>query len=160
VENNKSWLVQLATAKPSPALVLGMYIVIVSVTGGLLYLFRELGTVRQEVQLKTQADDAKVKAASDSVLFDIIKQKNTELLSLRNENKDCKKEVGAWVERLITSADASAEKREKEYRERIYKFETADSKRSVISAKRELLLKKAETNINTLEQHKLQSNEN
>lgn len=155
---DKNWLVSLAERKPSPALVLGMYIVIGALTTSTVYLFMQLGSIREETQSKTQADDAKVKAASDSVYLAIIRDKNTELKDLKAYNKDCKTEVDKWVERFIQTADATAEKQEKDLKERIQKFEAVVSKSGKISAQRESLLKRSATDLNTLEQIKNHEN--
>ncbi len=141
--DNKNWITQLAEKKPSPALVAGMIVVIMTMFTWIGFLYSEIGKARREGEEKLDKAEVSHQIA--------IYKKDSINGGLQNKLDVC-------ANLIVQRTDDFFKQQRQEYLDRINEQKVIESKRSKLLVERNRLLKSNASQINTLET--IQNNEN
>jgi len=157
---NKNWIVQLSEKKPSPALTLGMVIAIMTMATVIPFMFFKMESLSNRLNTAYSDGTTSGRIAADSAWAPIVKAKNTELLEKDKIISGQGIQISAWIERYISSQNASAENQVRELKETIagYKAEEQEAKR--VRNRQKTIIKRGEEVVNKLQTITEQKNEN
>lgn len=134
--DNKNWITQLAEKKPSPALVAGMTVTIMTLAGWLVAMYYEVGKVRS-----SEEEKARIVAISH---HQEIQESKQEIKEVRLELSQCKN----WI---VQRTDSIFKDIRTELKGTIKEQKAIEARRSRLFAERSKLVKQNANTINTLE---------
>jgi len=143
--DNKNWITSLAEKKPSPALVAGMIVVIMtlaSVVGVQYYASEKIRSGYDLREIKKDLDHKKD-----------LKEKDSLIAVIQTKLDGC-------ATMIVQRTDDFFKQQRQEYLDRINEQKAIEAKRSKLFAERTTLLKKNANKINTLENVTNQTDEN
>lgn len=158
--DNKNWITKLAEKNPSPALVAGMIVVIMSLAGVAPFLFYENKSLSNRLNSAFSDGTTAGRISADSAWAPIVKAKNTELLAKDRKIDTLEKTNREWIERYILFINATADSRINDLKSTLAKSEQAKQEAERAASETKTILRRGKAVVNKLENLNEKSNEN